>query len=113
MPTRGASASDRDSAYAQLAASTDAFKALGDPVRMDLFLRIAAVDEISCTDLVAEADVTASTVSYHVKLLKVAGLVAVRKEGRNYHYAARPEGLDRLGRLLTTLAGDSSRLVTA
>lgn len=113
MPTPGPRGSDRDTVSAQLVDSTDAFKALGDPVRMDLFQRIATVDEISCTALVAEADVSASTVSYHVKILKVAGLVAVRKEGRNYHYTVRPETLHDLGGLLTTLASYSSRLVVA
>ncbi|MDR7304615.1 hypothetical protein JOF55_004859 [Haloactinomyces albus] len=39
--------SDNDTVLGE---STDAFKALGDPVRMDLFLRIATVDEVSCTD---------------------------------------------------------------
>lgn len=61
-------------------------KALADPVRLDLFTRIAGVDEMSCTQLVNDAKVAASTVSYHVKTLRNAGLVEVRKEGRNFHY---------------------------
>ncbi|GAA4866714.1 metalloregulator ArsR/SmtB family transcription factor [Saccharopolyspora cebuensis] len=87
-----------------LANRTDVFKALSDPVRMDLFLRIATADEISCTEIVADADVSASTVSYHVKILKTAGLVAVRKQGRNYHYTARPAALIELADLLTGIA---------
>ena len=83
---------------------TDVFKALSDPVRLDLLVRIAAVNEISCTDLVADADVTASTVSYHVKILKAAELVAVRKQGRNYHYAAKPAALIEIAALLNLLA---------
>lgn len=93
-----------DDARDGLANRTDVFKALGDPVRMDLFLRIAAADEISCTDIVAEAEVTASTVSYHVKILKTAGLVTVRKQGRNYHYTAQPAALIELAGLLNILA---------
>lgn len=65
----------------------NAFKALSDPVRVQLFARIAtSTGEMSCTDLVNEARVGPSTVSYHVKILKSAGLVQVRKEGRNYYY---------------------------
>lgn len=89
-----------------LAARTDVFKALSDPVRLDVFLRITAIDEISCTDIVAEANVAASTVSYHVKILKAAGLVAVRKQGRNYHYTARPAALTELAGLLNALAAN-------
>ncbi|KXX61617.1 ArsR/SmtB family transcription factor [Rhodococcus sp. LB1] len=69
----------------------DVLKALADPVRLDLLRRIAAVDEMACTDLVEESHVSASTVSYHVKTLRTAGLVQVRKEGRNFHYTYRPE----------------------
>lgn len=93
-----------DAARDDLANRTDAFKALGDPVRMDLFLRITSAEEISCTDLVAEADVTASTVSYHVKILKAAELVSVRKHGRNYYYTARPAALIEIAALLNLLA---------
>lgn len=93
-----------DAARDDLANRTDAFKALGDPVRMDLFLRIASAEEVSCTDLVAQADVAASTVSYHVKILKAAGLVSVRKQGRNYHYTAQPAALIELAALLNLVA---------
>ncbi|RQO46099.1 ArsR family transcriptional regulator [Rhodococcus sp. KBW08] len=81
----------------------DVLKALADPVRMDLLRRIAAVDEIACTDLVEESHVSASTVSYHVKTLRTAGLVQVRKDGRNFHYTYRPE-------VVTTLATELNRL---
>lgn len=83
--------------------AVDGFKALADPVRLDLFTRIAAVNEMSCSRLTDEAAVTASTVSYHVKTLKNAGLVAVRKEGRNYHYSAERGSVDRLSAFLSAL----------
>lgn len=92
--------SSRADACARLAGRTGEFKALSDPVRMDLLMRISAVDEISCTDIVREANVSASTVSYHVKILKAAGFVAVRKDGRNYHYTVRSETLKELAGLL-------------
>jgi len=64
------------------------FKALADPVRLDLLTRIASSDEVACT------------ISYHMKGLKAAGLVAVRKEGRNYHYTLRQSTLSALGAYL-------------
>ena len=82
----------------------DVLKALADPVRLDLFTRIAGVDEMSCTQLVDDADVTASTVSYHVKTLRNAGLVDVRKDGRNFHYTARPSTIQSLGLFLGSLS---------
>lgn len=82
----------------------DLFKVLADPVRLDLYRRIIAVPEMSCTRLVDDADVSASTVSYHVKLLKTVGLVAVRKQGRNYFYTGRLGPLDDLQDLFAELA---------
>jgi ArsR family transcriptional regulator, arsenate/arsenite/antimonite-responsive transcriptional repressor len=80
------------------------FKALADPVRLALFIRIVDVPEMSCTRLVNDAEVGASTVSYHTRLLKAAGLIAVRKEGRNYFYAARADALGQLQDLFTEMA---------
>lgn len=91
-----------------LAEHAEVFKALCDPVRMDLFLRIAGVSEIACTEIVIEAGVSASTVSYHVKILKSAGLVAVRKEGRNFHYTARLDTVATVAGLLEALVAHAS-----
>jgi ArsR family transcriptional regulator, arsenate/arsenite/antimonite-responsive transcriptional repressor len=86
----------------------DVFKAMSDPVRLELFTRIVEVPEMSCTQLVNEANVSASTVSYHVKHLKAADLVVVRKQGRNYYYTARFEALVHLRDLFADLAGEAS-----
>jgi ArsR family transcriptional regulator, arsenate/arsenite/antimonite-responsive transcriptional repressor len=96
-------------AGAQLADWVEVFKALSDPIRMNLFLRIADVDEIACTQIVLDAKVTASTVSYHVKILKAAGLVDVRKEGRNFFYTARAS---TVAELASALEDFSRRVVT-
>lgn len=87
-----------------VAEPVDLFKVLSDPVRLDLYQRIIAVPEMSCTRLVDDADVSASTVSYHVKLLKTAGLVAVRKQGRNYFYTGLVDPLEQLQHLFVDMA---------
>lgn len=56
---------------------------LADPVRLHLLTIIARAREISCTHLVDQANVGASTVSYHVKMLTRAGLVTVVIDGRH------------------------------
>lgn len=81
----------------------DVLKALADPVRLDLLRRIAATDEMACTDLVEQSHVSASTVSYHVKALKTAGLVQVRKEGRNFHYTYRRDTVHSVAAALKNL----------
>ncbi|QSE86935.1 ArsR/SmtB family transcription factor [Rhodococcus koreensis] len=76
------------------------FKAMADPVRLDLLKRIASVPEMACTDLVEESHVAKSTVSYHMKALRTAGLIEVRKEGRNFHYTYRPDAMKMLASTL-------------
>jgi DNA-binding transcriptional ArsR family regulator len=85
------------------AAAVEVFKALGDPVRWSIIAQIAAVDELPCADLEQTLPVSKPTISYHTKILQQAGLLSVRKEGRNYFYALRREVLrevqDELWRL--------------
>jgi DNA-binding transcriptional ArsR family regulator len=87
-------------------ASAEIFKALGDPVRWSIIAQIAAVDELPCADLEQTLPVSKPTISYHTKILQQAGLLSVRKEGRNYFYALRREVLreiqDELWRLAPT-----------
>ncbi|HEX3963100.1 MAG TPA: metalloregulator ArsR/SmtB family transcription factor [Trebonia sp.] len=73
--------------------ATEAFKALGDPVRWSIVAQIAAVDELPCADLERTLPVSKPTISYHTKILQQAGLLSVRKEGRNYFYALRRDVL--------------------
>ncbi len=71
-------------------------RALADPTRRAVFERIARSDEINVADLTRTSGVTQGAISQHLKLLKQAGLVAERPQGRNVFYRARPEGLTPL-----------------
>jgi DNA-binding transcriptional ArsR family regulator len=87
----------------QESSTAEVFKALGDPVRWNIIAQIAAVDELPCADLEQTLPVSRPTISYHTKILQHAGLISVRKEGRNYFYALRRDALrevqDELWRL--------------
>src|SRR5277367_5206052 len=79
---------------------TEIFKALADPVRWDIVLQMASVDELACMTLENTLPVSKPTISYHTKILYHAGLITVRKSGRNYYYSLRR---DVLGDLLSDL----------
>jgi DNA-binding transcriptional ArsR family regulator len=68
-------------------------RALADPTRRAVFERIAAAAEINVADLTRTSGVTQGAVSQHLKLLKGAGLIVERPQGRNVFYRAKPEGL--------------------
>jgi DNA-binding transcriptional ArsR family regulator len=71
-------------------------RALSDPTRRAVFERIALSEEINVAALTRASGVTQGAVSQHLKLLKLAGLVEERPQGRNVFYRARPEGLSPL-----------------
>jgi DNA-binding transcriptional ArsR family regulator len=68
---------------------TEVFKALADPVRWTMVVEMARVDEFPAADLNRIVPVSKPTISYHVKVLYHAGLLEVRKEGRNFFYRLR------------------------
>jgi ArsR family transcriptional regulator len=69
-------------------------RALGDPTRLALLSRIGR-GEVCVCDLQAEVGRDQPTVSRHLAVLRSAGLVTVRKEGRWSYYrrAALPRHL--------------------
>ena len=59
---------------------------LADPVRSRILLALAAGEELCVGDLALALDVTEDQISYALKMLRMAGLVSFRKEGRMVFY---------------------------
>jgi DNA-binding transcriptional ArsR family regulator len=55
---------------------------LADPVRSRILFALSAAAELCVGDLALALDVTEDQVSYAVKMLRLAGLVSFRKDGR-------------------------------
>ncbi|MFL5298671.1 MAG: ArsR/SmtB family transcription factor [Phenylobacterium sp.] len=72
------------------------FRTLGDPTRRAMFERLSGEGELSVSELTAGAGVSQPAVSQHLAVLRQAGLVSERREGRYVRYAARAEGLKPL-----------------
>ena len=70
--------------------TTDAlFNSLADPTRRAIFERLARDGEQTVGALTARAGVSQPAVSKHLGVLKRAGLVRDRREGRQTHYSAQ------------------------
>ncbi len=69
------------------------FATLSDPTRRGLFERLCREGEQTVHALTARAGVSQPAVSKHLGILKQAGLVIDRREGRETHYSARPDAL--------------------
>ena len=74
-------------------ASDTLFRTLGDPTRRAIFERLARDGEQTVHALTGQAGVSQPAVSKHLGVLKQAGLVRDRPEGRQTFYSADPQGL--------------------
>jgi DNA-binding transcriptional ArsR family regulator len=75
-------------------ASSDAFHAVADPTRRTMLERLAPDGtQRTAGELGADLGLTQPTISQHLKVLREAGLVSVRDEGRCRIYQLRPEPL--------------------
>jgi DNA-binding transcriptional ArsR family regulator len=81
------------------------FKTLADPTRRAIFERLCREGEQTVVVLTAQAGVSQPAVSKHLGVLKRAGLVRDRHEGRQTHYSARPAALAPLIDWTSQMAG--------
>ena len=67
--------------------------ALSDATRRSVYERLVQSGEAAVVELTRAGSVSQPAVSQHLKLLREAGLVTERRQGRTVRYRARPEGL--------------------
>jgi DNA-binding transcriptional ArsR family regulator len=81
------------------------FRTLADPTRRALFERLCREGEQTVGALTARAGVSQPAVSKHLAVLKRAGLVRDRHEGRQTHYRAELRALAPLADWTNEMAG--------
>ena len=81
---------------------TARFKALSDPIRLRILDRLRGGERCVC-ELTDVLDAGQSLLSFHLRVLKDAGLVTDRREGRWMHYALSPEVVAEIGEFLGAL----------
>jgi ArsR family transcriptional regulator len=89
----------------------EAFKALADPVRLQLLNLIATAEtgEACACDLVEPVGRSQPTVSHHLRILREAGLVRGERRGTWIWYSIRSEALDRFSGIASELGPGSAR----
>jgi len=78
-----------------VAAEDRIFHALADPSRRAIFETLTR-GEAAVKDLTARFDISQPAVSQHLAVLKGAGLVSGRREGRCVYYRVEPRGMKPL-----------------
>jgi ArsR family transcriptional regulator, arsenate/arsenite/antimonite-responsive transcriptional repressor len=83
------------------------FKAIADPVRLRLLSLIACHEggEACVCDLTGAFELTAPTISHHLKVLKQAGLIDSERRGTWVYYWINPTALQRLSAILGARQG--------
>ena len=81
------------------------FRTLADPTRRALFERLCRQGEQTVGALTAQAGVSQPAVSKHLAVLKQAGLVLDRHQGRQTHYSAQLGALAPLVDWTNQMAG--------
>ena len=88
------------------------FHALSDETRLGLLERLTAGEHCVCelTDVMRAAQ---SRLSFHLKVLKEAGLIHDRREGRWMYYSINPEAIEELKEAVDTLKQAAKSAVSA
>jgi DNA-binding transcriptional ArsR family regulator len=81
------------------------FRTLADPTRRGIFERLCREGEQTVGALTARAKVSQPAVSKHLGVLKQAGLVRDRQDGRQTHYSAQLNALSPLIDWTSKMAG--------
>jgi DNA-binding transcriptional ArsR family regulator len=70
-------------------------RTVGDPVRLAIVQELLDGGERICTALNTSIDIPASTLSYHLRLLREAGVTRTRAVGTERHVSVRADDLER------------------
>lgn len=82
----------------------ETFKALSDPVRREI-LMILREGSLSAGEIGAHFDMTGATISYHLRILKKAGLVFEKKEKNFIYYILNTSVVEEVMLWLSELKG--------
>lgn len=83
----------------------DTFKAMSDPVRRQI-LTMLKVGMMSAGDIASKFDMTGATVSYHLSVLKKAGLIYEKKKKNFIYYGLNVSIVEEMMLWLADLKGD-------
>jgi len=93
--------------HTDLERATRLFHALSDPTRLSILQRLRFGERCVC-DLTDALEAAQSRLSFHLMVLKDAGLVTDRRDGRWMYYTLNTDALAEAGELVESLASAPS-----
>lgn len=86
------------------------FKALGDPKRA-MIVDMLSCGELCVCDILEEFEMSQSTLSHHMKILRECGLVNGREEGKWTYYSLDEEEIERTKQFFLTITSDTKNCI--
>ena len=83
--------------------AAELFRALGDPTRLAIVRHVAERGEECVCHLTDALETGQSRLSFHLKTLKEAGLLADRRQGRWVYYSLAPDTVGEVRRFLASI----------
>jgi DNA-binding transcriptional ArsR family regulator len=88
----------------------DHFLAFANPTRLRILQRLGAVGEESVNDLAAHLRMSQPRISWHLRMLRVGGVVRTRRDGRQVYCSLDVENIARERARLDQLLGIKGRV---
>jgi ArsR family transcriptional regulator len=86
------------------------FKLLADETRLRILLHLARDGELNVTQLCDRLQQSQPAVSHHLALMRVAGIIEPRREGKHNFYSVRIEHFQELMHELVGSAGKRAKV---
>ncbi len=84
---------------------TDHFLALANPTRIRMLERLGEVGEVSVNDLAVYLRMSQPRISWHLRMLRVGGVVRTRRDGRQVYCSLDVDNIARERARLDELIG--------
>ena len=88
----------------------DHFLAFANPTRLRILERLGKVGEENVTDLAAYLRMSQPRISWHLRMLRLGGVIRIRREGRQAYCSLDLENIQRYRERLEQLLGIKEKI---
>ncbi|HKV88382.1 MAG TPA: metalloregulator ArsR/SmtB family transcription factor [Candidatus Dormibacteraeota bacterium] len=88
----------------------DHFLALANPTRLRILEHLGNAGEVSVNDLAAHLRMSQPRISWHLRMLRVGGVIRARREGRQVYCSLDVDNIAREREQLNQLLGITGRV---
>ena len=89
---------------------SDHFLAFANPTRLRILERLAQLGEVNVNDLAAHLRMSQPRISWHLRMLRLGGVIRTRREGRQVYCSLDVENIKRERERLNQMLGMTQKL---